>query len=70
MPPPQKSIFSDFSKILDFLENSEIRNSNLDSENQRKKLSRFMGSNQFFIDFLKNLEKSIYLMVFKLRDGF
>ena len=41
----------EFSKFLDSLENSEIRNSNLDSENRCKKLSSFMGSNQFFIDF-------------------
>ena len=47
-----------------------IRNSDGHNENQRKKSSPFMGSNQFFIDFLKNFKKSMYLMVFKLWDRF
>ena len=55
---------------MDFLENSEIGSSNLDGEMQRKKSSSFMGSNQFFIDFLKIFEKSISLIVFKLWDRF
>ena len=58
VPPPSKrakisflAIFHNFRKFLDFLENSEIRNSNGHCENQRKKSSPVMGSNHFFIDF-------------------
>ena len=59
-----------FRKICcktDFLKELTIL---MGTENQRKKSSPFMGSNQFFIFFLILFEKSIYLMVFKLWDRF
>ena len=40
------------------------------SENQRKKSSRFIGSNQFFAYSFEKINFSIYLIIFKLRDRF